>query len=149
MAGWAYFDTSVLVKRYVQEPHAGPARTLLNRHRFLSSAILPVEALAAIARRREARDLSPVDFEAISAQLRRDRLHWELVDPTRPVLGRAEELAGRHGLRAMDALHVASAIEFETSVEIRIPFVTADQRQREAAERVGLNVLWVGAARSR
>ena len=100
-------------------------------------------------RAREFATESKRQHEAISAQLRRDRLHWELVDPTRPVLGRAEELAGRHGLRAMDALHVASAIEFETSVEIRIPFVTADQRQREAAERVGLNVLWVGAARSR
>ena len=48
---WAYFDTSVLVKRYVEEDGAGQSRALLGRHRLLSSAILPVETLAALRRR--------------------------------------------------------------------------------------------------
>jgi predicted nucleic acid-binding protein len=142
---WAYFDTSVLVKRYVREADTGRARALLDRHRFLSSAILPVEALAALGRRHEARDLSRADFEAITEQLRRDRLHWELVDPTRPVLGRAEQLAGQYALRALDALHVASALEFEAAADVRIPFVTADRRQRDSAARAGLGVVWIGA----
>jgi len=143
---WAYFDTSVLVKRYVEEDGAGQSRALLNRHRLLSSAILPVEALAALRRRREARDLSETDFAAILGSFQRDRVHWELVDPTRAVLDRAEQLAGGQGLRALDALHVASALEFETSTDLRVPFVTADRRQREAAERAGLSVVWIGAA---
>jgi len=143
---WAYFDTSVLVKRYVEEDGAGPSRVLLGRHRLLSSAILPVEALAALGRRREAHDLSEAHFAAILGRLQRDRVHWELVDPTRTVLGRAEQLAGRQGLRALDALHIASALEFETSTAFRLPFVTADRRQREGAERAGLNVIWIGAA---
>ena len=143
---WAYFDTSVLVKRYVEEDGARQSRVLLGRHRLLSSAILPVEALAAIGRRREARDLSEADYAALAGRLQRDRVHWQLVDATRAVLGRAELLAGGQGLRPLDALHVASALEFETSTDLRIPFVTADRRQREAAERAGLNVVWVGAA---
>jgi predicted nucleic acid-binding protein len=143
---WAYFDTSVLVKRYVDEDGAGQSRALLSRHRILSSAILPVEALAALGRRREARDLSETDFAAILRRFQRDRVHWELVDATRTVLGRAEQLAGGQGLRALDALHVASALEFETSTDLRIPFVTADRRQREGAERAGLNVVWIGTA---
>jgi len=142
---WAYFDTSVAVKRYVDEDGAGQSRVLLGRHRLLSSAILPVEALAALGRRRQAGDLSEGDFAAIVGRLQRDRVHWELVDPTRTVLGRAELLAGGSGLRALDALHVASALEFETSIDLRIPFVTADRCQREAAERAGLAVVWIGA----
>jgi len=142
---WAYFDTSVLVKRYVEEDGARQSRVLLGRHRLLSSAILPVEALAA-GRRREAQDLSEADYAALAGRLQRDRVHWQLVDATRAVLGRAELLAGGQGLRPLDALHVASALEFETSTDLRIPFVTADRRQREAAERAGLNVVSVGAA---
>jgi predicted nucleic acid-binding protein len=143
---WAYFDTSVLVKRYVEEDGAAQARALLGRHRLLSSAILPVEALAALGRRREARDLSEPDHAAILGRLQRDRVHWELVDATRTILARAERLAGGQGLRALDALHVASALEFETSAELRVPFITADRRQRAAAERAGLNVVWIGTA---
>lgn len=143
---WAYFDTSVLVKRYVEEDGAAQARVLLGRHRLLSSAILPVEALAALGRRRDAGDLSEANHAAILGRLQRDRAHWELVDPTRTVLARAEQLAGGQGLRALDALHVASALEFGSSTELRVPFITADRRQREAARRSGLNVVWVGAA---
>jgi uncharacterized protein len=143
---WAYFDTSVVVKRYVEEDGARQSRVLLGRHRLLSSAILAVEALAALGRRRQAGELSEWDFAAILGRLQRDRVHWELVDPSRTVLGRAEQLAGGQGLRALDALHVASALEFETSTDLRVPFITADRRQREAAERTGLNVVWVGPA---
>lgn len=143
---WAYFDTSVLVKRYVEEDGAGQSRVLLARHRLLSSAILPVEVLAALGRRRETRDLSEGDHAELVRRLQRDRAHWELVDATRTVLGRAELLAGGQGLRALDALHVASAIEFETSADLRVPFVTADRRQRDAAQRAGLSVMWISAA---
>ena len=141
---WAYFDTSALVKRYVKEDGAVQARALLRRHRFLSSAILPVEALAALGRRRQAGDLTEQDHSAILGRLQRDRAHWELVDPTRPVLARAEQLAGAQALRALDALHVASALEFRISTELRVPFITADRRQREGAERAGLDVVWIG-----
>jgi predicted nucleic acid-binding protein len=143
---WAYFDTSVLVKRYVEEDGAAQARLLLGRHRLLSSAILPGEALAALGRRRDTGDLSEANHAAILGRLQRDRAHWELVDPTRTVLARAEQLAGGRGLRALDALHVASALEFGSSTELRVPFITADRRQREAAERSGLTVVWVGDA---
>ncbi len=143
---WAYFDTSVLVKRYVEEDGAAQARLLLGRHRLLSSAILPVEALAALGRRRDAGDLTEANHAAILGRLQRDRAHWELVDPTRTVLARAEQLAGGQGLRALDALHVASALEFGGSTELRVPFITADRRQREAVERSGLTVVWVNAA---
>ena len=143
---WAYFDTSVLMKRYLEEAGAAQARVLLRRHRLLSSTILPVEAVAVLGRRREARDLSEPDHAAILGRLQRDRVHWELVDATRTILARAEQLAGGLGLRALDALHVASALEFETSAELRLPFITADRRQRAAAERTGLNVVWIGTA---
>jgi predicted nucleic acid-binding protein len=134
------------VKRYVEEDGAGQSRVLLARHRLLSSAILPVEALAALGRRRETRDLSEADHAELVRRLQRDRAHWELVEASRTVLGRAEQLAGGQGLRALDALHVASAIEFETSTDLRVPFVTADRRQRDAAQRAGLTVVWIGAA---
>ena len=143
---WAYFDTSVVLKRYVEEDGATESRVLLHRHRLLSSAMLPVEALAALGRRREARDLSDADYTALVGRLQRDRVHWELVDASRTVLGRAEHLAGGQALRALDALHVASALEFEGSTDLRIPFITADRRQRAAAERAGLNVVWIGTA---
>ena len=139
----AYFDTSVLVKRYVKERGSTATGKLLQRYRFLSSAIAPVEVLSALSRRRTAGELTQRDFLAIKSRLHKDRAYWELVEVGPIVLSQAEELVQRAGLRTLDALHVASALTFQAASGLTIPFVTADARQRGAAESLALNLIWI------
>lgn len=143
----AYFDTSVLVKRYARERGSTRTRTLLRTHRFLSSAITPVEAVSVFNRRRTAGDLRDADFDAITARFTKDRAYWELIEVSAPVLYRAEDVIGRAGVRTLDAIHLASALVFANATGVplgRIPFVTADAQQRDAAGHLGLEVRWVG-----
>jgi predicted nucleic acid-binding protein len=140
---WAYFDTSVLVKRYVKEAGSSASRTLLQRYRFLSSALAPVEALSAFSRRRTAGEITQRDFLAIRSRLHKDRDYWELVEVGPIVLSQAEELVQKTGLKTLDALHVASALTFQAASGLTIPFVTANARQREVAESLALNLIWV------
>ena len=139
----AYFDTSVLVKRYVEERGSTATRKLLQRYRFLSSAVAPVEALSALSRRRTDGELTQRDFLAIKSRFHKDRAYWELVEVGPIVLSQAEELVQRAGLRTLDALHVASALTFQAASGLTIPFVTADARQRDAAESLALNLIWI------
>jgi len=143
-SAWAYFDTSVLVKRYVLEQGSSRARTLVRRHRFLSSAIAPVEMLSALCRRRATGELDRRDFGAILSRIQKDRGYWELVEVSPLVLGRAEDLLREVALRTLDAIHVASALTFQTISGVPIPFITSDGRQRDAAGQLGLEVVWVG-----
>ena len=143
-SAWAYFDTSLLVKRYVMERGSSRARTLLRRHRFLSSAIAPVEMLSALCRRRATGELDRRDFGAILSRIQKDRGYWELVEVSPLVLGRAEDLLREVALRTLDAIHVASALTFQTISGIPIPFITSDARQRDAAGQLGVEVVWVG-----
>ena len=140
---WAYFDTSVLVKRYVKEEGSTTARRLLQRYRFLSSAVAPVEALSALSRRQTSGEVTRRDFLAIRSRLHKDRAYWELVEVGAIVLSQAEELVQKTGLRTLDALHVASALTFQAASGLTIPFVTADVRQRDAADTLALNLIWV------
>jgi predicted nucleic acid-binding protein len=140
---WAYFDTSVLVKRYVKESGSSTSRKLLQRYRFLSSALAPVEALSALSRRRTAGEITQRDFLAIRSRFHKDRDYWELVEVGPIVLSQAEELVQKTGLRTLDALHVASALTFQAASGLTIPFVTADIRQRDAAESLALNLIWI------
>ena len=140
----AYFDTSVVVKRYVEEAACAQARGFMRRFHLLSSVIAPVETVSALCRRRRAGELSVVDFDAIVARLRTDRAHWELVELGPRIRERAEQLLQRAELRALDALHIASASIVQEDSGMALPFVTADDRQRGAAAGAGLRVLWVG-----
>lgn len=142
-ARWAYFDTSVLVKRYVREDGSTVARRLLRRYRFLSSSVAPVEVLSALSRKRTSGELTQRDFLAIRSRLHKDRAYWELVEVGAIVLSQAEELVQKTGLRTLDALHVASALTFQAASGLTIPFITADVRQREAAETLALNLVWI------
>lgn len=143
-AKWAYFDTSVIVKRYVRETDSPRARGMLSRHRILTSAIAPVEAISALSRRRNSGELKDEDFDAIVARIRADRDYWELVEVGATVLARAEELLRQAPVRTLDALHVASALVFQREVGIALPFVTADRKQGAAASSLGLRVTQIG-----
>lgn len=139
----AYFDTSVLVKRYVKEQGSAAARRLLQRYRFLSSAVAPVEVLSVLSRRCSIGELAQRDFLAIRSRLRKDRSYWELVEVGEIVLNQAEELVQKSGLRTLDALHLASALTFQAASGLAIPFITADVRQRKVAQSLAINLIWV------
>jgi uncharacterized protein len=57
---------------------------------------------------------------------------------TVPVFGKAVSLLERHGLRTLDALHLACAIVWQADL-----FVSSDQRQVAAALKSGLRVIQV------
>jgi predicted nucleic acid-binding protein len=142
---WAYFDTSALVKRYVSEPGSLRVGQLLRRHDFLSSAVTPVELLSGLSRRKRDGDLSDRIFVALLRRIRSDRTRWELVDVGSLVLNRAAEMVqGDVAIRTLDAIHVASLVTFQTASGRKIPFITGNGRQRDAATDLGLDVIWVG-----
>lgn len=140
---WAYFDSSVLVKRYISEQGSAAVRRLLRQYRFLSSAVAPVEVLSLVSLRYALGELTQRDLTAIRARLDKDRNYWELVEVSEIVLHRAEELVQKTGLKTLDALHLASARTFQAASGLAIPFITADVRQRKAAETLKMNLMWV------
>jgi len=117
----------------------------MRQHNFLSSAIAPVEAMSALMRRRRAGDLSEESFRAVLRRLQSDRTRWELVEVSASVLSRAENLIqGGMPIKALDAIHIASIMTFQTAYGTRIPFVTGDAQQRDVAHESALDVVWVG-----
>lgn len=142
---FAYFDTSALIKRYIRERGSARVASLLRRHDLLTSALTPLEALSALCRRRRDKELSEADFAATISRIHGERLRWELVEVNETVLTRAEEIIqGTVPIRALDAVHVASLTAFQAGTGVRIPFVTGDGRQRDAATLLGLDVIWIG-----
>lgn len=139
----AYFDTSVLVKRYTSEPGSARARALLRRHRLLSSAIAPAEAMATFRCRHAAGEIGARALAELFRLLATNRRNWDLVALTSLVLGRAEELIQALTLRTLDAVHIASVLTFQADTGLRLTFVTASARQRAAAQRLNLEVVWV------
>lgn len=141
----AYFDTSVLLKRYFAEAGSAAARSLLRRHLLISSSIGPVEAMSAICRRRDSGELSTKAFNRVTQRFDRDRERWELVEVTQQVLDMAEELVSRLNVRTLDAIHLSSGQLLQTALGTRLRFVTADWRQKDAATALSFECIWIGS----
>ena len=142
--GWAYFDTSVLVKCYVEEAGTPEAVSLIARHAVLSSALAPIELTGALRRQEAGGGLTRRQREHALLRFRADRAQWTLLELDSHVLARAEALAGTGPVKTLDALHLASALVFQAETNVRPPFITGDAQQRRAAEALGLNVVFVG-----
>ena len=137
---WAYFDSSAVVKVYVQENGRASVLRLLRLHEVVVSAILPVEIRGALRRRAEENAIESSRLPAALNQLAADREQWNVLAVSAVILGRAEEIVATHAVRTLDAIHIASAKEFAERLHAPVPFISADRRQVEAAAAVGLTV---------
>ena len=128
------FDASALTKRYATE--VGRERVLLlfeAASELLVAVHCKTEVASALMRRRRDGTLPASEFDRAWAAAQRDMADMTLV----PLDSRVERFAFaamEHGpLRAMDALHVGSALASRADL-----FVTADRRQAQVARGMGL-----------
>jgi hypothetical protein len=135
-----YLDTSALVKLLVQEAHSSEVKAAARLAGTCgTSRIAYVETLAALARR-EREGLAPHLAQEIRASF---ETMWEslmLVEVNRPITVRAAVLARTHGLRAYNAVHLASAQEIHETIPDTV-FACFDERLNKAAMAQGMRVL--------
>ena len=122
-----YLDASALVKRYVKEVGSDAvAEVLAGARRYRMCRIGYVETVRAVARSGR-----PGDVE----RFERDWIQIGAIDLDDSLTRRAAELAVRHCLRTLDALHLAAALAI---AEDDPTFVTWDVDLHRAARGEGL-----------
>jgi predicted nucleic acid-binding protein len=138
VATTTYLDASAIVKILLREADAGPARELWrSASRRSTSVVAFVEARAAIAAAR--RDGRLTVALALDRRAELD-WRWEELEPVGlddEILTLAGSVADDEGLRALDAIHLATALYV---ADARTLFVTWDRRLAGAASRLGLAV---------
>ena len=127
----AYLDASALVKLAVTEQQTAALRKYLRRHpqRF-TNRVAEVEGKRAIRRLPMSRE-APVQaaFDGVA-----------VIDLDPSIANRAGVIEPV-GLRSLDAIHLASAVELGAELDA---FVTYDARQATAARELGLSVVSPG-----
>jgi predicted nucleic acid-binding protein len=143
-----YFDSSALVKRYVNETGSSWVCGLFDpalEHEAFIAAITPVEIVAAITRRARGEAMTPIDAVTARTQFRTDlRTSYQVVELTDVVLSQAMSLAEAEALRGYDAVQLAAALAVNAlCVQSGLPpliFVAADDELNAVAASRGLAV---------
>ena len=146
MVAAAFFDSSALVKRYVQEDGTGWVRRLTRRSPstvIYIARITAVEVTSAVARRRKGRTLTSRKASSI---LHRFRQHlagrYTVVEITPALFDDAMRLANAHALCAYDAVQLAAALEINRKEQdagfAPVTLISADQALNDDAQAEGL-----------
>ena len=137
----AYFDTSVMLKRYIRENGSDRAMALMRRYRIVSSSVAPLEMRSALRRVEAEGSLSSKAFQAVLKRIETERQKWDLVALSEDILKSAERITVDLNIRSLDAIHLASAEACQTRLKRRLGFITADVRQQDAAHELGLEIV--------
>ena len=143
-----FFDSSALVKRHVDETGSTWVRTptrVKARHTLSIARITAIEITSAITRKQRGRHLSAAQAGAILGHFRRHLAErYSILEFTAALAAEAMLLARAHGLRAYDAVQLASALEvnriYHTGGLGPITMVSADQDLNDAASAEELTV---------
>lgn len=143
-----FFDSSALVKRYVQETGSEWVSGLCQPEADNTLYVVEltvVETVSAIARRRNRRELSPEEAQTALTVL---NLHfagdYRQIEVTSGLIRQAALLAQRYGLRAYDAVQLSAALQLQAERDDlglpRLTFLSADNDLNAAAIAEGLAV---------
>jgi predicted nucleic acid-binding protein len=140
----AYFDSSVLLTVLLGEPRAEEASKLwLEYEDKVSSILVEAECLNGL-RRYAARMGKKVPSKWLEEKS--NFLGESLTDLTAKhvdgeILSVVRAESGLADCRTLDAIHVATALYFKSKSEESLTLVSFDDRMRETAKSLGLNVL--------
>jgi uncharacterized protein len=135
-----FFDTSAFVKRYIREPGTDEVLDWCDRATEIGLAgiVLP-EIISAFCRLRRESLISGEQYGLLKSSLLADIEDAALCDLAPTVMTQTVLALENNTLRAMDAIHIGSAVILKADV-----FISADRRQCEAAVQVGLRVVSLG-----
>lgn len=134
-------DSSAFAKCYVKEAGSEKMEELLRIFSELALSVLVVpEITSALNRRLREQTLTYQQYHHIKHRLLESLKDVSVLQITPDVVAKSVVLMEKYPLRAMDALHVASAIIWRADL-----LVTADKRQFHAANEYGLTCKLLGA----
>lgn len=143
-----FFDSSAIVKRYVNEVGSNYADGLIDVQSgnvILLARITRVEVAAAIARRLKGGSITAIDTQNMMLAFQHDLTnYYYTVEITPAILTIAASLATKHALRGYDAVQLAAAFEASnartTNALPPLTLVSADIDLNVAARSEGLRV---------
>ena len=135
-----FVDSSSFAKRYIQEIGSNKIDDLLQDASDLAlSVILVPEIISGLNRRLREGSITDNDYRKAKNQLLDDVRDATVLQLTPAVISRSVKLLENNVLRAMDALHVACALEWKADL-----FVTSDRNQFNATISAGLQAKYLG-----
>lgn len=132
----AYYDSSVLIKRYIEETGSDKARRVWTEaSEVVFSSLCAPEVISALMRLKREKKLNEESYRLVKHHFTLDmgQALVEVIDDE--TLKESVHCLEKTSVMASDAIHLATALRAQCDL-----FLSADKRQQDAARVLGLKV---------
>ncbi len=137
-----YVDTSALAKRYLDEPWRDLVEEAIQEASHVASSTIGyVELVAALARAQRMGRINQDEYERVRGAFETDWQGMLWVRFNDNMMRDAALVATYHGLRAYDAVHLASCLALDQRTDHDVVFACFDHQLTAAAVQEGLPVV--------
>lgn len=137
-----YFDSSALVKRYLEEDGTAKMREIADNAPVISTSKLTYpEILSAFARKYKRGDITEREFYKATNKFETDWEQFLVIEFQDELLPIINKIVKKHYLRGADSVHLSSALWLEYTVKSNVTFVASDINLLKAAESEKLFII--------
>lgn len=133
-----YFDTSALIKNYIEEIGSDTVKTLLDdADEVYVSEICIIECMSTTRRLWKEKLITESEYRLLKKEIKKDYPYFKKV-ALDTVHENAEKLIDTYQLKSLDSIQLGSALSVK---EIIDNFVCCDRKLRDSAAHERLNVI--------
>ena len=134
-----FFDTSALIKRYIEEAGSQNVDKLFNiSSQIIVSPVTKIEVYSSLKRLLVTNLISDEDYETVKNNIDYDFRYFTVVSLNEKVEKEAIKLIERHQLKALDSIQLASCLYRKADIR---DFIVSDMKLKNAAEAENIEVI--------
>jgi uncharacterized protein len=137
-----FFDSSALVKRYIEEEGRDKVNSLIEEgQRIIVSRLAYPEVLSALNRRKPSFDAAD---EEVTSRIEAFRDDWRglvVFDMNDDTLGQLDYVIENHKLRGADSIHLSTALWIKKTLISDVVFVASDRELLNAAHKERFKII--------
>ena len=139
-----YWDTSALVKQFIQEIGTDEALALRSDPPpHATATIAYTETFSAFRRRVRESALKESQYHEVVRRFLQDWSAYVRINLDESILERSRALLERYPLRTLDSIHLASAIELQDQLNEPSVVISADNQLLRASTAEGLKTKYI------
>lgn len=137
-----YFDSSALVKRYVEETGSDRVNSVLaNAGIVATSKLIYPEILSAFARRHKGGEIPTKWYTRVIERFETEWEYFLIIEFQDELLPFIRKTIKEHQLKAADSVHLSSALWLRNAVKEDVIFVASDVNLLNAAQSERLQII--------
>ena len=137
-----YFDTSALIKLFVQEDYSDDVRRWIEGADLVATGLITrAETAAGINRLARMNILNQSQYNTALSNFRSEWNDYHRIPITEQIVARADLLTCEYILRGYDAVHLACALTWSDLLGMSVSLATFDMELHAVAKRSGIEAL--------